>query len=69
MTPISDTSVDAIDTKNGRVQISAAHGDETLGLLVERADLFAGILLTFSQAEELASVLLKRVRLRQAVDK
>jgi hypothetical protein len=53
-----DTSLPIIETINGRVQVSATSGESQLGLLVERDDLFCGVLLTPAQAEELARLLL-----------
>lgn len=46
-----------IKTLNGKVQVSAPPGESKMGLLVERDELFCGVLLTPAQAQELAQVL------------
>jgi hypothetical protein len=53
-----------LSSMNGRIQVSRGGG--TIGLLVERGNLFAGTLLTGAQAEELARVLLTSARLHEA---
>ena len=59
MTPM-DIPLPIIETINGRIQVSAASGESQFGLIVERDDLFCGVLLTPAQAKELASLLLGR---------
>ena len=54
--PINDSPVAAIETLNGRVQVSNA-GTETVGLLVERGGYSAGTLLSQKDAEHLAKLL------------
>jgi hypothetical protein len=61
--PIDPSQVEAL---NGRVQVSP--GRAHIGLLTERGSLFCGVLLTPSQAKELASVLLDCSRLSEADD-
>lgn len=51
---------------NGRVQVSGLPEDQTIGLLVERGELFGGVLMTPAQAQNLADELLTRLRFRQA---
>jgi hypothetical protein len=57
-----------IEALNGRVQISGRPGESHIGLLVERGELFGGVLLDPIQAGEIADNLLKRARLRQTAD-
>ena len=54
--------VTALNTTNAKIQVSSAPKDSTIGLLVERGPLFCGVLLTPSESEELARVLLMRAR-------
>jgi hypothetical protein len=49
--------------------VQVSHGGNTVGLLVQRDKLFAGTLLTFAQAKNLASVLLNRPTAREVVGK
>jgi len=61
-----ESSPAVIETLNGRVQVSAAAGDHDIGLLVERAGSLSGVLLTPTQAQELADVLLDRSRFSES---
>jgi len=63
MTPIAETTVAELDAINGRIQVSGRPGDTKIGLLVERDELFGGVLLSPSQARKLACLLLNRSRL------
>ena len=67
ITPI-ESSPAVIETINGMVQLSSVRGQSTFGLLVERAGFSVGTRLSLSQAKQLASVLLDRIRLNEEVD-
>jgi hypothetical protein len=43
--------------------------ESQLGLLVEREDLFCGVLLSPAQVKELSRLLLRRLRLHQSADR
>ena len=53
-----DKVVTCLKSSNGTIQVSYPSAALTIGLLVERAGLSVGTLLTPEQAEELAGVLL-----------
>jgi len=57
-----------VEAINGRIQVSGAPDHSHVGVLVERGDLFAGVLLTPPQAKELARVLLERSGLSEISD-
>ncbi len=65
---MSTASVSEIEAMNGRVQVSSRSCDSKLGLLVERGELFGGVLLSAAQAQELARLLLRRARHHEADD-
>ena len=67
--PMPQAPVDVIETINGSVQVSAAKGESTIGILVERDGLFGGTLLTAAQARYLSRVLFKCSRLRKSADR
>ena len=66
---IGQSPVAECNAINGRIQVSGQSGDSRIGLLVERGELFGGVLLSASQARVLACQLLKRARLRQFADR
>ena len=63
MTPIPQSPIE-VKAENGRVQISSSPDQPRIGLLVERGELFGGVLLSRHQAKKLANLLLKRLGLR-----
>jgi hypothetical protein len=56
------------DVLNGRVQVSGPTADRTIGLLVERDELFCGVILSHTEAQKLAHYVLERLRISEAVD-
>jgi hypothetical protein len=65
ITPIESPVV--LPTINGRIQLSIGGG--SVGIIVERAGLFGGTLLSRAQAEVFAREVLKRLGFNEAVDK
>ena len=57
-----------VETINGRIQVSAVSGESRLGIVVERDDLFCGVLVSDAQAKKLARLLLRRDWLRPAIE-
>jgi len=51
-----------VETQNGTIQLSLTKGDSPVGLLVERGGFSCGTLLSSTQAEHLARLLLNGVR-------
>ena len=61
ITPIENPPV-SISAGGGRVQVSTTTGSGTVGLLAERGESYGGLLLSPSQAKELARLLLDGAR-------